>query len=433
MKREIAEKVKEAGVVGAGGAGFPTHIKLSSPAEIVIANGAECEPLLWKDKELMRYHPEEVVEGLKLAMEAVGANKGYIAIKARYESIIKKLKPHITPGIEIYPLSNFYPAGDEVELVYEITGRVIPPGGIPPDVDVVVQNVETLYNIKRAVDGIPVYEKWVSVVGDVEKPLTLKVPVGTPAKEIICLARPIPKRYAIIEGGPMTGKIVDEDEPVKKTTAGFVVLSKNHYLVRKRERPETAVFKITQFCTQCTRCTDLCPRHLLGHPIEPHRIMRSVGYNLIKGETIRDVFYCCECSLCEFFSCPVDLSPKTIISSLKAHLVDEGIRPEKKKGGRVDVEKKGRRVPLSRLLERIGLSKFNVRAPFLDIEISPREVIIPKIHGSGKPGQVVVRQGERVKKGTLLVEFKQGIGARVHASIDGIVEDTKGRIRIRKA
>ena len=113
--------------------------------------------------------------------------------------------------------------------------------------------------------------------------------------------------------------------------------------------------------------------------------------------------------------------------------MDEGIRPEKKKGGRVDVEKKGRRVPLSRLLERIGLSKFNVRAPFLDIEISPREVIIPKIHGSGKPGQVVVRQGERVKKGTLLVEFKQGIGARVHASIDGIVEDTKGRIRIRKA
>ena len=139
----ISTKVREAGVVGAGGAGFPTHVKLAAQAEIVVVNGAECEPLLKTDQQLAARYPEQLIKGLTLAMEATGAKKGIIALKAKYKEAITALEPYLTEQLQISIMPDIYPAGDEVSTIWLTTGRRVPPGGIPLNIGVVVNNVQT--------------------------------------------------------------------------------------------------------------------------------------------------------------------------------------------------------------------------------------------------------------------------------------------------
>ncbi|MEK7657319.1 MAG: NADH dehydrogenase subunit, partial [Elusimicrobiota bacterium] len=148
---DLAETLREAGVVGAGGAGFPAHVKAASKAEVVIANGAECEPLLQKDQAVLRHFTDEVLDGLDLLRKACGAARGVLAVKAKHKELVAHLEgPVRERGLELFKLGDFYPSGDEYCLVFDVTGRLIPPAGIPIQVGVVVQNVETLYNAARA-------------------------------------------------------------------------------------------------------------------------------------------------------------------------------------------------------------------------------------------------------------------------------------------
>ena len=170
MGREaIVAAVKAAGVVGAGGAGFPTHIKLTASADTIIVNGAECEPLLEVDRQLLSLYRHEVLKGLEAARIAIGARQAHLAIKGKYKSLVDKLKMAAAsrPWLEIATLPDIYPIGDEQCLVYEVLGRIVPPRGIPIDVGAVVLNVETLYNIARAIDGKPVIDTFVTVSGAV--------------------------------------------------------------------------------------------------------------------------------------------------------------------------------------------------------------------------------------------------------------------------
>ena len=178
--------VRSAGVIGAGGAGFPTHVKLNTDAEYVLLNGAECEPLLRVDQQLMETHPEAVLEGLLLAKETVGAAHAIIGVKVSHPEVIQTLRETISRKqlpVTVGELPDVYPAGDEQVLVYELTGRIVPETGLPSAVGCVVINAETAYNISAASKGTPVTEKYVTVGGDVPHPFTLCVPVGTPARE----------------------------------------------------------------------------------------------------------------------------------------------------------------------------------------------------------------------------------------------------------
>ena len=152
----LAEKIFDAGVVGAGGAGFPSHIKAKSSVEIVIANGSECEPLIHKDYELMLHFPEEITNGLGLLIESTSAKKSFFGVKEKNTKAISAIENYLDGRTKITKLGDFYPSGDEFELVYEATGRLIPPAGIPLDIGCVVNNVETLYNIHLAEKKIPV-------------------------------------------------------------------------------------------------------------------------------------------------------------------------------------------------------------------------------------------------------------------------------------
>ncbi|HON68999.1 MAG TPA: electron transport complex protein RnfC, partial [Phycisphaerae bacterium] len=175
MPRISVEQIEACGVVGAGGAGFPTHVKLKAKADTIILNAAECEPLLHKDKEMLRAYPDEIIAGLQAAKELVGAEDAVIGIKGKYHDVIDLLKPKLPAGMRIVELADAYPTGDEFILVYDVTKRIIPPGKIPLAVGCVVTNVETAYNIAR---GVPVTEKFLTVAGAVNHPATVKVPVG---------------------------------------------------------------------------------------------------------------------------------------------------------------------------------------------------------------------------------------------------------------
>ncbi|SDF56601.1 4Fe-4S dicluster domain-containing protein [Sporolituus thermophilus] len=440
MANKIVAAVKAAGVVGAGGAGFPTHIKIDNAAEVVIANGAECEPLLRAHRHLMAGESEQIIHGLKAVMTTTGASQGYIALKAKYVTAIKNLETVLArlgeQNIQLFFLPDFYPAGDEHVLVHEVTGRIIPEGGIPLNVGAVVCNVETLFNIAQAVSGIPVTTKYVTVTGAVRKPVTIKVPVGTKASELIAAAGgPTVNDYVIIDGGPMMGKIVSENAPVTKTTSGLIVLPRNNPLVTQKNLSWQVITNHAKAaCCSCRACTDCCPRYLLGHSLEPHRIMQAVG-NGFTGNltTITRVFLCSECGACETFGCTMGLSPRRVNAELKRLLIQSGVKnPHRAVPAGVRAGREYRRIPAKRLVSRLGLTAYDVEAPLSREKWEPAEVRLPLIQHIGAATVPVVKAGDAVKAGDLIAITPAGVvGANVHASITGTVYAIEDFITIR--
>ena len=237
----LTEAVKAAVLWEQAAPGFPTHVKLSGQVECFIVNAAECEPLIETDKYLCRTFPDRIIKGVELIREHLGAKRAVIALKGKYHPEIEALKGAIkdqNSDVELFEMTTFYPAGDEQTMVQQVTGRVIPERGLPANVGCVVDNVGTVLNVLDAVKGIPVTDKFLSVVGEVDQPIMLRVPIGTPLRECVSAAKPTIGDYALIVGGPMMGKPLTDnkaidDAVVTKTTGNLIVLPKDHYLFRR--------------------------------------------------------------------------------------------------------------------------------------------------------------------------------------------------------
>jgi len=459
MAEQIVQKVKDAGVVGAGGAGFPTHVKIAARVDTVIANGAECDPLLRCDQQLMAARAAEIVEGVRLVMRASGAEKGVIALKREYTDAVAALQSNIqypisntqypipntqyqAGNISLHLLDSHYPAGDEFVLVYEVTGRLVPETGLPLHVGCIVQNVGTLFNVARAQKGIPVTHRLLTVTGAVNEPRTLNLPIGAPIGDAIAWAGGIKiprwserteEDYAVVVGGPMMGWLAqDLSEPVIKTTTGLIVLPRNSPVVRSLSRPLGAwVKRGRSTCDQCRDCTDLCPRYLLGHDLEPHKVMRSINYGLIEPTAIiTAAVLCCECRLCEAYACPLGLSPMAYYQEIKRQLAAQGWENviHKRSDLTPHPMREYRRVPMKRLVARLGLTEYEECAcPLDEHEYQPQRVAIPLKQHIGAPSQPVVKIGDRVQRGDLIARIPEGkLGANVHASISGKVEAVTG-------
>lgn len=438
MAKEIGTKIREAGVVGAGGAGFPTHVKYDSQAEIIIVNGAECEPLLRTDQQLAATQPELLVKGLAAAMEAAGAREGIIALKAKYKEAIEALQPHLQPGMRISILRDIYPAGDEPITIWLATGRRVPPGGIPIHIGVIVNNVQTMINIGRALAGEPVTSRTLTVTGMVAKPLTVTVPIGTPIIEVLALAdTELNPGLAIIDGGPVMGNVItDFSQPVTKTTGGLIALPSEHPLIRQKLIPGNIIFQHARtVCEQCSLCTELCPRHIIGHEISPHLLVRAVNYNYVGDpKMLTSALTCSECGVCEIYACPVGISPRRINVALKAELRAKGIKYEGELG-QPDAMAEYRLIPSKRVAQRMGLGPWYYQeAPLVADEYEPGTVTLKMRQHIGAPAVPILKEGDVVTKGALAGEIPEGgLGARVHASINGmVVKVTPEAIVIRK-
>jgi len=377
----------------------------------------------------MLHYPEELVETLGAIKENMGGDiRVVIAEKEKYHTVRDALaEPARSHNIEIHLLSNYYPAGDEFEIVRSVMGVTIPPAEIPLSVGAVVSNVESIYNIGRALDGAPVVDKFVTVIGEVEYPGTFIVPIGTPADKVIALAGNITIENArIIEGGPMMGIEIDRNEPVKKTTSSFVVLPQEHSLFRKREMTvEFILRQAASACTQCRQCTDLCPRYLLGHPLEPHKIMRAAASPLsLPIDAMQNALICSECGVCDSFACPMGLSPRRVNRYLKERFATEGIRyPKESQNPDMRAERDYRKVNPEYLGARLGIATYqNQYAPLRENSVSPARVVLPLKQGLGAPSEPTVKAGTVVARGELVAKIPDGkLGANLHSPIDGVV------------
>ncbi len=425
----LSEKIFDAGVVGAGGAGFPSHIKAKSKTEIVIANGAECEPLIHKDYELMLNYSKKIIRGLELLKESTSSRKAYFGIKRKNEKVINIIENEIGKDfIKLSLLGDFYPSGDEYELVYEATGRLIPPAGIPLDVDCVVSNVETLYNITNAEDGIPTTNKFICVAGAVTNPSSFFVPIGTSFKEVIKFAGGTRiKDFGIFVGGVMMGHLTfNLNEVITKTTAGIIVLPKEHYLIKRKNQPEQNWHRIGKSaCDQCSFCTEFCPRYLLGYQVEPHKVMRSLGFLKSGASNWNQMAeLCCGCGLCTLYACPEDLYPKEACDKAKVDMKKEGIKFIQQKPVNVHPIKEGRRVPLKQLVQKLKLKDYDVPAPYNNMKFNIDTVEIPLKQHIGEGCKPKVRKGDKVNCGDLIASVSNNnLGANIHSSIDGKVEE----------
>lgn len=311
-KEEILNRIKEGGVVGMGGAGFPTHVKLApkdpSKIEYILVNGAECEPYITSDYRRMIEEPEKVVKGLQVILTLFDSAKGYICIEDNKPDCIAKMKELVKDidRIEVKEMRTKYPQGGERTLIYAATGREINSSMLPADVGCVVDNVETVISVYKAVIlGRPVNSRVVTVTGDgIKEPKNLLVLAGTDMSELVDAAGGLKGKIAkAISGGPMMGfALYDLHVPCTKTTSAFLFLE--HDAVSEAQEIQTA-------CINCGRCVSVCPGHVL-----PARLAKLAERGDMAGFEALDGMECCECGCCSYI-CPAKRPLTQSIKSMR--------------------------------------------------------------------------------------------------------------------
>ena len=424
---KLKDILRDGGVVGAGGAGFPTYAKLDQNADTLILNCAECEPLLKLHRQVLERYAKEILHTLNLIAKAVEAKHVYVAVKRSYQKTIEAVKPLLSffENIEIFELPEVYPAGDEVVLTYEVTGRVVPAGAIPIAVGVTVLNVETVYNAYRALNGLPVTYKFVTIAGAVNNPVTIQAPIGAKVKDLISLAGGVnTENPAYLFGGPMMGKLGSDSEIVTKTTNAVLVLPSDHQIIKKKQTKSFINMKRAMAaCCQCSYCTLLCPRNLLGHPIDPSEFMRVASNSITnEAEPYINSLYCSACGLCEMYSCGQGLSPRSLLENCKTTLRQNGLKPTPVEPSGVFEERNRRQVPMNRLLARLGLNPYNKTAPMSDMTVKAERLTIMLSQHIGAPSVPVVKQGDKVKENQLIAEAANGLSVGLHSPVNGTVK-----------
>lgn len=326
-------------------------------------------------------------------------------------------------------------------IVYQVTGRVVPPGGIPLDVGAVVSNVATMLAVYDATENRPFTHKYLTVTGEVSNPCLIHAAIGTPLSACLDAAGTgLDARCGYIVGGPMMGKLYCTDElstqVVTKTLSGIIVLND----LERRKIPTIAqmINRARSVCIQCHYCSDMCPRHLLGHPLEPHKIMRKLALcgdveQLLDDADIRRAAICCECGVCEAYACPMGLAPRSINAMIKGKLAAAGIRYSKGEGvGEPHILRDYRLVPTQSLIARLGLSRYSGLHLDKCVELKAHKVEIPLKQHAGAPAQAIVSKGDQVVQGQLIGEIPdKALGAQIHSSLDGrVTKVTKERIFI---
>ncbi|MCE5252035.1 SLBB domain-containing protein [bacterium] len=439
---DIISLVRDAGVVGAGGAGFPTHVKLGNKVDTYIANGAECEPILEADKHLMELRAADIVRGLEAAMEQVEASRGIIGVKDKNTAAIGAFRKAIAgkPSLQIAVLDNTYPAGDELVLIRQVTGRMVPQGGLPFMAGVTVSNVATLRQIADALDGRPVSSRYVTVGGEVARPVTVEVPIGTSVGDLISHAGGVMvPEYEIVLGGPIMGPVGSANDSIDKKIGGVIVLPSNHTMIRLKREPLRVTKLRAKMCCTCQECTILCPRNAIGHSISPARMM---SYSWFVDEIIRKIeahdldafsermvfesLLCCQCGVCEQYACIFGLAPNKVYALVRDAIRRAGLKFDFSKMPVSDGQMfQYRKLPALTYARKLDLERYLIHTDFEPLgSLKPRKVRIPLRQHLGAPARAVVKVGDTIGTGDLIGEIPDGaLGARVHASIDGRVEE----------
>ncbi len=329
-REEIISVVRKAGIVGMGGAAFPTYAKISSAigkAQYLIVNGAECEPFITSDHRLMLEHPDEIIKGVKILLKAVGAPHAYIAVEDNKKNAINKLRDEIDDDslITVKVMKTKYPQGDERQLIYALTGAELPAGKLPADVGCVIFNAATCAAVYRAFStGMPLIRRIVTVSGDcIKSPKNIIAPLGTPSDYLAELCgglKKTPKK--LVFGGPMMGQTQwNPAAPLKKNTSSVLFLSEDFN--KKSKAPPV--------CINCGKCVANCPMHLM-----PSFIAKAVIIEDMAAAEKYGAMSCVECGSCSY-GCPGKVEIVQLVRVAKNKIRTEAARMKK---AREESEKK---------------------------------------------------------------------------------------------
>ena len=425
--QELKNIMRNFGIVGAGGAGFPSYAKLAEGANLLLINGSECEPLLYTDYVILKNEMTAVISGISKVLSHTGIPKALLAVKSHTAKMLGLSDGEkLADKIYVKELPDVYPIGDEVSLIYESTGRQIKPGKLPISEGVIVYNVETMYNLARAVRfGEPITKKWLTVGGAIDNPTVIKVPIGAKISDIFKkLGIEVNDGYTVLDGGPSMGKVINPTTySVTKTTKGILILPNDTEAIRARTvSVKMAVARAETACCQCTRCTDMCPRFLLGYPLEPHKMVRTaMGAATVMPEMVISATLCCGCGICESLACSQGISPRAVIENYKALLAKNKLRFNSDGDYNVRNERDYRMIPYKKWMSALGVTKFDKIADYGGEINDFSRVEIPLSGHIGAPSVPSVIDGDTVKAGDLIAKAADGLSLPQHASVDGTV------------
>ena len=318
--------------------------------------------------------------------------------------------------------------GDEINLIYEATGRLVKPGNLPITAKVIVLNGETVYNIRQAVrENTPLTEKWVTVGGDIPERFTVRVPIGMKVSELFSkLGIKVRPDQVMIDGGPSMGAITPhETAVVTKTTKALLILPKNiNCVAHKQISMDDMLRRAASCCCGCNRCTELCPRNLLGYPLEPHKMIRAAMTNAVLNspDLIKTATLCCSCGVCAEAACCQDISPKDVILHLKGILAKTGTKfVAGSEEYHPDSDRKYHMIASSRWEDILGVRKFDYVTKYIPEQIRASKVEIKTSQHIGAPSTPTVKVGDSVTIGQMIAEAAEGLSVPQYASIDGKV------------
>lgn len=427
MLDELKNSLLDAGIVGAGGAGFPAGGKLAPGANTLIVNGAECEPLMDTDYVILREKLAEVIAGAKAVMAAAGISRGYLGVKAHN---VKRLGladgQQLAENFKVVQLPDVYPIGDEVSLIYQITGRVVRPGALPITAGVIVYNVETTYNICRWLkDKKAVWEKWLTLGGDIDQHVVVRVPVGTGVRDLFeHYGVKVPQGHVVLDGGPSMGKLITwQTAVVSKTTKAILVLPEDiPAIISKNSNLQLQVTRAASCCCQCTACTERCPRALLGYPLEPHRMIRSMTTVAEEDpDLVLTATLCCGCGICEMAACCQGLSPRNVIAQYKKVLAQKGMKYQATQDVVPDETRDARMLPSYRWMAMLGVDTFDAQPEYIKELYQPQKIFVAFKQHIGAPAAACVAVGDTVQQGDVVAARSRGLSVSMHSGISGVV------------
>ena len=436
--QELKDIMRKFGIVGAGGAGFPSYAKLAEGANLLLINGSECEPLLYTDYVILKNELSLVLSGISEVLAHTGIPEALLCIKAHTAKRLGMQDgDRLHDKIFIKVLPDVYPIGDEIGLIYEATGRLVDAGKLPISAGVIVYNVETMYNLGRAVRfSEPVIDKWVTVGGNIQNPVVVKVPVGTKISDLFRrLGISVPEDHTVLDGGPSMGKVINPATyAVTKTTKGILILPDNtQAIASKKINEKMATARAETACCQCTRCTDMCPRNMLGYPLEPHKMVRTaMGAAEVMPIMVLSATLCCGCGVCESLACSQGISPRAVIANYKALLGKNKLRYNLNGEYEVRAERNWRMIPSEKWESTLGVTKFDKVADFIGEINEITRVEIPLSRHIGAPSIPIVSDGQTVGRGETVAASADGLSLPQHASISGTVTLGDGKIIIDK-
>ena len=436
--QELKDLMRKYGIVGAGGAGFPSYAKLADGANLLLINGSECEPLLYTDYVLLKNEMDMVLAGVNQVLSHTSISEACIAIKAHNAEKLGWVDgQRLTEKVFVRALPDVYPIGDEISLIYEATGRLVKPGKLPITQGIIVYNVETMYNLGRAVRfSEPVTQKWLTIGGDIKNPTVIKVPIGAKISHIFDRLNIVVKEgYTVIDGGPSMGKVINPGTyAVNKTTKGILILpNSSQAIASKMVNEKMAIARAETACCQCTRCTDMCPRHLLGYPLEPHKMVRTaMGAAEAIPQMVISATLCCGCGICESLACNQGISPRAVIDNYKKLLSKNRLRFDIDGNYSAKPERDYRMVPYKKWMSMLGVGKFDKTAEFSGEINDFTRVELSLSRHIGIPSIPAVKDGDMVNEGDLIANAADGLSLPQHASVSGRVTLGNDKIIIDK-